>query len=111
MNETELWDSRTRRLLGDAAADDLDKKHVLVLGLGGVGGHIGNHHHQKGAVGHRDKVVLVFLLFQMVEVEGYDLVAFLPDSRHRQVPERAATRAPTLVPDITSGLMPYFFCA
>ena len=40
MDETELWDSRTRRLLGDAAADALAKKHVLVLGLGGVGGYV-----------------------------------------------------------------------
>lgn len=40
MNEAELWDSRTRRLLGDAAADALAKKHVLVLGLGGVGGYV-----------------------------------------------------------------------
>ena len=40
MSETELWDSRTRRLLGDAAADDLAKKHILVLGLGGVGGYV-----------------------------------------------------------------------
>ena len=40
MSEAELWDSRTRRLLGDAAADDLAKKHVLVLGLGGVGGYV-----------------------------------------------------------------------
>ena len=40
MNDAELWDSRTRRLLGDAAADMLAKKHVLVLGLGGVGGYV-----------------------------------------------------------------------
>ena len=40
MSEAELWDSRTRRLLGDAAADALAKKHVLVLGLGGVGGYV-----------------------------------------------------------------------
>lgn len=40
MIEAETWDSRTRRLLGDAAADALGKKHVLVLGLGGVGGHV-----------------------------------------------------------------------
>jgi len=40
MSEAELWDSRTRRLLGDAAADELAKKHVLVLGLGGVGGYV-----------------------------------------------------------------------
>ena len=39
MSEAELWDSRTRRLLGDAAADELAQKHVLVLGLGGVGGY------------------------------------------------------------------------
>ena len=40
MSEAELWDSRTRRLLGDAAADELAQKHVLVLGLGGVGGYV-----------------------------------------------------------------------
>ena len=40
MSEAELWDSRTRRLLGDRAADDLARKHVLVLGLGGVGGYV-----------------------------------------------------------------------
>ena len=40
MSEAELWDSRTRRLLGNAAADALAKKHVLVLGLGGVGGYV-----------------------------------------------------------------------
>jgi len=40
MSETELWDSRTRRLLGDRAADALGEKHVLVLGLGGVGGYV-----------------------------------------------------------------------
>lgn len=40
MNEAELWDSRTRRLLGDSAADALSEKHVLVLGLGGVGGYV-----------------------------------------------------------------------
>ena len=40
MSETELWDSRTRRLLGDAATDVLAEKHVLVLGLGGVGGYV-----------------------------------------------------------------------
>lgn len=40
MSEAEFWDSRTRRLLGDAAADALAQKHVLVLGLGGVGGHV-----------------------------------------------------------------------
>ena len=40
MSEAELWDSRTRRLLGDAAVDALAKKHVLVLGLGGVGGYV-----------------------------------------------------------------------
>lgn len=40
MSETELWDSRTRRLLGDRAADGLAHKHVLVLGLGGVGGYV-----------------------------------------------------------------------
>ena len=40
MSETELWDSRTRRLLGDAAADAIAGKHVLVLGLGGVGGYV-----------------------------------------------------------------------
>ena len=39
MNE-ELWDSRTRRLLGDESCDALGKKHVLVLGLGGVGGYV-----------------------------------------------------------------------
>ena len=40
MSEAELWDSRTRRLLGDAAADKLAKKHFLILGLGGVGGYV-----------------------------------------------------------------------
>lgn len=40
MSEAELWDSRTRRLLGDASADALTQKHVLVLGLGGVGGYV-----------------------------------------------------------------------
>jgi len=40
MDETERWDSRTRRLIGDAAADELARKHVLVLGLGGVGGYV-----------------------------------------------------------------------
>ena len=40
MSETELWDSRTRRFLGDAAADTLAEKHILVLGLGGVGGYV-----------------------------------------------------------------------
>ena len=40
MSEAELWDSRTRRLLGDRAADLLAEKHVLVLGLGGVGGYV-----------------------------------------------------------------------
>ena len=40
MSETELWDSRTRRLLGDAAAEALAQKHLLVLGLGGVGGYV-----------------------------------------------------------------------
>lgn len=39
MSEAELWDSRTRRLLGDAAVEKLAGKHVLVLGLGGVGGY------------------------------------------------------------------------
>ena len=40
MSEVEEWDSRTRRLLGDAACDALREKHVLVLGLGGVGGYV-----------------------------------------------------------------------
>ena len=40
MSEAELWDSRTRRLIGDRAADELGRKHVLVLGLGGVGGYV-----------------------------------------------------------------------
>ena len=40
MSEAELWDSRTRRLLGDAAADKLAKKHFLILGLSGVGGYV-----------------------------------------------------------------------
>ena len=40
MSEAELWDSRTRRLLGDAAVEKLAQKHVLVLGLGGVGGYV-----------------------------------------------------------------------
>ncbi|MBP5532289.1 MAG: ThiF family adenylyltransferase [Lentisphaeria bacterium] len=40
MSEAELWNSRTRRLLGGAAAEMLVKKHVLVLGLGGVGGYV-----------------------------------------------------------------------
>lgn len=40
MNDTELWDSRTRRLLGDAVCGELAGKHVLVLGLGGVGGYV-----------------------------------------------------------------------
>ena len=40
MSDIELWDSRTRRLLGGAAADALAEKHVLVLGLGGVGGYV-----------------------------------------------------------------------
>ena len=39
MSEAERWDSRTRRLLGDELCDALGKKHVLVLGLGGVGGY------------------------------------------------------------------------
>ena len=40
MSEAELWDSRTRRLLGDTAVEKLAQKHVLVLGLGGVGGYV-----------------------------------------------------------------------
>ena len=40
MSDNDLWDSRTRRLLGDRAADLLGGKHVLVLGLGGVGGYV-----------------------------------------------------------------------
>ena len=36
---SECWDSRTRRLLGDELCDALKDKHVLVLGLGGVGGY------------------------------------------------------------------------
>ena len=43
MNETEAWDSRTRRLLGDAVCDELKDKHVLVLGVGGVGGHVAEY--------------------------------------------------------------------
>jgi len=39
MIEAETWDSRTRRLIGGAAAEELAHKHVLVLGLGGVGGY------------------------------------------------------------------------
>lgn len=37
--DTERWDDRTRRLIGDAAADRLAASHVLVAGLGGVGGY------------------------------------------------------------------------
>ena len=40
MSEAELWDSRTRRLLGDASVNMLAKRHLLVLGLGGVGGYV-----------------------------------------------------------------------
>lgn len=40
MSEAELWDSRTRRLLGDASVNMLANKHLLVLGLGGVGGYV-----------------------------------------------------------------------
>ena len=50
------------------------------VGLCGVGGHVGNHHHHKGTVRHRYEVVLVFSLIQMIEVEGDNFVAFLPDS-------------------------------
>lgn len=37
--ESELWDSRTRTLLGDDAMRRLSEAHVLVAGLGGVGGY------------------------------------------------------------------------
>lgn len=36
---TDGWDSRTRRLLGDAAADALAAASVTVVGTGGVGGY------------------------------------------------------------------------
>lgn len=35
----EIWDSRTRSLLGDEAMRKLRDAHVLVVGLGGVGGY------------------------------------------------------------------------
>lgn len=35
----ELWDSRTRTLLGDEAVDRLARAHVVVVGTGGVGGY------------------------------------------------------------------------
>lgn len=38
MNELELFQMRTRVLLGDALVDRLAASHVLVLGVGGVGG-------------------------------------------------------------------------
>lgn len=33
------WDDRTRRLIGDEATDRLSATHVLVVGVGGVGGY------------------------------------------------------------------------
>lgn len=40
METGETWDSRTRRLIGDAAADRLAGATVFVAGLGGVGGYV-----------------------------------------------------------------------
>lgn len=37
--DTENWDSRTRRLTGEAGADALAHLRVLVVGVGGVGGY------------------------------------------------------------------------
>ncbi len=38
--EADSWDSRTRLLIGDAAADRLAASTVVVAGLGGVGGYV-----------------------------------------------------------------------
>jgi len=38
-DNTERWNDRTRRLIGDEAVQRLRQAHVLVAGLGGVGGY------------------------------------------------------------------------
>lgn len=40
MTETDSWDSRTRRLIGDEGARRLQQSRVFVAGLGGVGGYV-----------------------------------------------------------------------
>ncbi|MDE6338219.1 MAG: tRNA threonylcarbamoyladenosine dehydratase [Muribaculaceae bacterium] len=39
MNNSEVWDARTRTLLGDRAVERLSKARVAVVGTGGVGGY------------------------------------------------------------------------
>lgn len=39
MSESELWDSRTRTLIGDESLARLKNSHIVIIGTGGVGGY------------------------------------------------------------------------
>ena len=60
------------------------------VGLPCIGQGVGEEHHGERAVGYCHDVVLVFLLVDMVEVEGNQLFAATADGRHGQILENAA---------------------